>query len=66
VRAPQKETQDEKQVLFNQITEDYISKILKLGYSLEDMTAKLQKRAKETGKERKKKNPQKKGDKMIK
>ncbi len=62
VRASQKENQDEKQELFDQITEDYISKILKLGYSLEDMTAKLQKRAKETGKKRKKEPSKKKGE----
>lgn len=62
VRAFQKENQDEKQELFDQITEDYISKILKLGYSLEDMTAKLQKRAKETGKKRKKEPSKKKGE----
>jgi GntR family transcriptional regulator len=53
VRGARKENPDEKLELFEQITEDYISKVLKLGYSLEDMAAKLQKRAKEMGKKRK-------------
>jgi len=65
VRGDRKENQDEKRELFEQITEDYISKALKLGYSLEEMAAKLQKRAKETGKKKKKKIQQKKEDKMI-
>lgn len=65
VRGVRKENQDEKLELFEQITEDYISKALKLGYSLEDMAAKLQKRAKETGKKKKRKIQQKKEDKMI-
>lgn len=47
VRAKQKENLDKKLELFEQITEDYISKALKLGYSLEEMLSKLQKRARE-------------------
>lgn len=38
---------DEQQGLFEQVTEDYISKALKLGYSLEDMVEKLKQRASE-------------------
>jgi GntR family transcriptional regulator len=47
VRLDRKENRDEKQGLFDQVTEDYISRALKLGFSLEEMVAKLQERATE-------------------
>ena len=45
VRPDRPEKGDEKQGLFEQITTDYISKALKLGYSLEEMAENLKKRA---------------------
>jgi len=45
VRPDRPEKGDEKQGLFEQITTDYISKALKLGYSLEEMVENLKKRA---------------------
>lgn len=50
VRLDRKENRDEKQGLFAQVTEDYISRALKLGFSLEEMVAKLQDRAAEAQK----------------
>lgn len=45
VREGREVEREEKEDLFNQVTEDYISKALKLGYSLEEMAAKLAERA---------------------
>lgn len=45
VRPDRKENRDEKQGLFDQVTRDYISRALKLGFSLEEMVAKLQEKA---------------------
>ena len=53
VRAQKDEKRDERLELFEQITEDYISKALKLGYSLEEMADKLKKRIKEAVKKTK-------------
>lgn len=50
VRPDREENRDEKQGLFDQVTEDYISRALKLGFSLEEMVAKLQERAAEARK----------------
>jgi len=50
VRPDRPEKGDEKQGLFEQITTDYISKALKLGYSLEEMVEYLKKRAGEAAK----------------
>jgi GntR family transcriptional regulator len=60
VREERNENSGEKQELFEQITEEYISKVLKLEYSLEEMADKLQKRAEETGKKIKKEPSKKK------
>jgi GntR family transcriptional regulator len=54
VRADRQENKGEKQGLFDQITEEYISKGLKLGYSLQEMAGKLNERAGEAGKKKKK------------
>ncbi|MCP5106648.1 MAG: GntR family transcriptional regulator [bacterium] len=50
VRADREEDRDAKKGLFEQITEDFISKALKLGFSLEEMAQKLKERADEAGK----------------
>lgn len=50
VRTDRPEKGDEKQGLFDQITTEYISKALKLGYSLEDMAEYLKKKALDTSK----------------
>lgn len=50
VRPDRPEKGDEKRGLFDQITTEYISKALKLGYSLEDMAENLKKRAEEAAK----------------
>lgn len=52
VRADWQSNKDEKQDLFDQITQEYISKGLKLGYSLEAMAARLRKRADDAGKKK--------------
>lgn len=51
VRPDREERKDEKLHLLEQITDEYISKGLKLGYSLEDMIERLRERSRETGKE---------------
>ncbi|MCP4218487.1 MAG: GntR family transcriptional regulator [bacterium] len=61
VRTERKVNRDEKIELFEQICEDYISKALKLGFSLDDMIATLSRRSEETktakkGRSRKKKD----------
>ena len=52
VRADWQSNKDEKQDLFDQITQEYISKGLKLGYSLEAMATRLRKRADDAGKKK--------------
>lgn len=53
VRTDRQENKGEKQGLFDQITEEYISKGLKLGFSLQEMAGKLQERAHDAGKKKK-------------
>ncbi|MCP4148861.1 MAG: GntR family transcriptional regulator [bacterium] len=60
VSSDREEPQDEKRKLFEQISEDYINKSLKLGFSLDDMTGFLKERAKSTGKKSIKKQAKKK------
>lgn len=44
VKSPPKEKKEEMSQLFQKITDDYLSKALKLGFSLEDMLSQLEKR----------------------
>jgi GntR family transcriptional regulator len=53
VRTDRQENKGEKQGLFDQITEEYISKGLKLGFSLQEMAGKLKERANDAGKKKK-------------
>ena len=55
VREDREDSKDEKKKLFNQITDDYISRALKLGYSLEDMAGNLTARIKRMGSKKDKK-----------
>ena len=49
VRGDIQTREEEKRDLFKNVTEDYISKALKLGYSLEDMILQLQEKMKGEG-----------------
>jgi GntR family transcriptional regulator len=48
VKYDRRESLDEKQKIFDSITEDYISKSLKLGYSIKEMADKLRDKETET------------------
>ncbi|UCH97768.1 MAG: GntR family transcriptional regulator [Candidatus Aminicenantes bacterium] len=49
VRGDYQSREDEKMELFKMVTEEYIVKALKLGYSLQEMIQQLQEKAGETG-----------------